>query len=264
MALIELRDLSKTYDLGEVKVEALKRVSLDIREGEFVALIGPSGSGKATLMNTLGCLDRPTDGSYRLAGEEVAGLNPEQLAQIRSQRIGFVFQNFNLLSRTTALENVEVPLLYNRNCPRRERKRRATQVLQRVGLGNRMDHRPDQLSRGPQQRAAIPRALVNPPQILPCGQPTRHPHPPPTRRTILMPEQRSIAYRTPGHLPPAPIPDNVPPRTVSDLRPDTEEWPLSLDEAIRIALENAKIVRMLAGTTAVASGQTIYDPAITN
>src|SRR5207245_9670258 len=120
MALIELRSLSKIYDLGEVKVLALKSVSLDIQEGEFVALIGPSGSGKSTLMNTLGCLDRPTDGSYRLAGAEVAGLNPEQLAQVRSQRIGFGFQNFNLLSRTTALENVEVPLLYNRNCPRSE------------------------------------------------------------------------------------------------------------------------------------------------
>ena len=107
MPLIELRNLSKTYDLGEVKVQALKRVSLDIHEGEFVALIGPSGSGKSTLMNTLGCLDRPTEGSYRLAGEEVAGLDPDQLAQIRNRRIGFIFQNFNLLARTTALENVD-------------------------------------------------------------------------------------------------------------------------------------------------------------
>src|SRR5262249_11297762 len=114
MALIELRNLCKTYDLGEVKIEALKGVSLDIREGEFVALIGPSGSGKSTLMNTLGCLDRPTSGSYRLADEEVAGLNPDQLAQIRNRRIGFIFQNFNLLARTTALENVQTPLMYNR------------------------------------------------------------------------------------------------------------------------------------------------------
>src|SRR5258708_5690255 len=118
MALIELRDLYKTYDLGEVKVEALKRVSVDIHKGEFVALIGPSGSGKSTLMNTVGCLDRPTSGSYRLADEEVAGLNPDQLAQVRNRRIGFIFQNFNLLARTTALENVEAALLYNRSCAR--------------------------------------------------------------------------------------------------------------------------------------------------
>jgi putative ABC transport system ATP-binding protein len=172
MALIELRNLSKVYDLGEVKVTALNGVSLDIREGEFVALIGPSGSGKSTLMNTVGCLDRPTDGSYRLAGEEVAGLKPEELAQIRNRRIGFVFQNFNLLSRTTALENVEVPLLYDPNCLRRDRKRRAVEMLERVGLGNRMDHRPNQLSGGQQQRVAIARALVNKPAILLCDEPT--------------------------------------------------------------------------------------------
>jgi ABC-type lipoprotein export system ATPase subunit len=172
MALIELRNLSKTYDLGEVKVEALKGVSLDIAEGEFVALIGPSGSGKSTLMNTLGCLDHPTAGSYRLAGEEVARLNPDQLAQVRNRRIGFVFQNFNLLSRTTALENVEVPLLYNSACPRRERRRQATDMLRRVGLGNRLDHRPQQLSGGQQQRVAIARALINRPPILLCDEPT--------------------------------------------------------------------------------------------
>jgi ABC-type lipoprotein export system ATPase subunit len=172
MALIELRNLDKTYDLGEVKVEALKQVSLDIGEGEFVALIGPSGSGKSTLMNTLGCLDRPTSGSYRLAGEEVAGLNPDQLAQIRNRRIGFIFQNFNLLARTTALENVEVALLYNPTCPRRQRRRRAAELLQRVGLGNRLDHTPNQLSGGQQQRVAIARALVNRPPILLCDEPT--------------------------------------------------------------------------------------------
>jgi len=172
MALIELRNLSKTYDLGEVKVLALRGVSLGIGEGEFVALIGPSGSGKSTLMNTLGCLDRPTSGSYLLAGEEVAGLNPDQLAQIRNQRIGFIFQNFNLLSRTTALENVEVPLLYNPRCPRRERKRQAAEMLQRVGLGNRAHHRPNQLSGGQQQRVAIARALINRPPILLCDEPT--------------------------------------------------------------------------------------------
>jgi ABC-type lipoprotein export system ATPase subunit len=172
MALIQLRNLSKVYDLGEVQVRALQGVSLDIHQGEFVALIGPSGSGKSTLMNTLGCLDRPTTGSYLLAGEEVAGMNPEQLAQVRNRRIGFVFQNFNLLARTTALENVEVPLLYNPSCPRRQRKGRATELLQRVGLGNRLDHKPNQLSGGQQQRVAIARALVNRPAILLCDEPT--------------------------------------------------------------------------------------------
>jgi putative ABC transport system ATP-binding protein len=172
MALIELRNLSKTYDLGEVKVEALKRVSLDIHEGEFVALIGPSGSGKSTLMNTIGCLDRPTAGSYRLADEEVAGLNADQLAQVRNRRIGFIFQNFNLLARTTALENVEVPLLYNPAVPRGDRRKRATEMLERVGLGNRLDHGPNQLSGGQQQRVAIARALINQPAILLCDEPT--------------------------------------------------------------------------------------------
>src|SRR3954453_8174081 len=172
MALIELRNLSKTYELSEVKVEALRQVNLEIAEGEFVALIGPSGSGKSTLMNTLGCLDRPTRGSYRLANEEVAGLNAEQLAQVRNRRIGFVFQNFNLLPRTTALENVEVPLLYNRSCPRRERRQRAVELLRRVGLGNRTHHTPNQLSGGQQQRVAIARALVNRPDILLCDEPT--------------------------------------------------------------------------------------------
>jgi ABC-type lipoprotein export system ATPase subunit len=172
MALIELRNLSKTYDLGEVKVEALKGVSLDIQEGEFVALIGPSGSGKSTLMNTLGCLDRPTSGSYQLAGEEVAILNADQLAQVRSRRIGFIFQNFNLLARTTALENVEVPLLYNASVPRSERAKKAAQMLDRVGLGNRLGHGPSQLSGGQQQRVAIARALINQPAILLCDEPT--------------------------------------------------------------------------------------------
>src|SRR5476651_2194954 len=142
MALIELRNLHKVYDLGEVKVEALKGVSLDIEKGEFVALIGPSGSGKSTLMNTIGCLDHPTSGSYRLADGEVAGLNQDQLAQVRNKRIGFIFQNFNLLARTTAVENVEVPLLYNPAVPRGERRKRATEMLDRVGLGNRLDHGP--------------------------------------------------------------------------------------------------------------------------
>src|SRR6266446_2270275 len=148
MALIELRNLSKTYDLGEVKVHALRNVSLDISEGEFVALIGPSGSGKSTLMNTLGCLDRPTDGSYRLAGEEIATLGSDERALVRNRRIGFVFQNFNLLSRTSAVENVELPLMYRRGLSRQERRRQAVALLQRVGLGDRMDHHPSQLSGG--------------------------------------------------------------------------------------------------------------------
>src|SRR5918995_2085573 len=126
--LIQLRDVSRVYDLGEVQVEALRPTSLDIRRGEYVALVGPSGSGKSTLMNTLGCLDRPTGGSYRLAGDEVAGLSPDQLARLRNRRIGFIFQNFNLLSRTTALENVEAPLLYNPDCPRRRRRQRAADM----------------------------------------------------------------------------------------------------------------------------------------
>ncbi len=172
MALIELRKVSKVYDLGEVKVEALREVSLEIGAGEFVALIGPSGSGKSTLMNTVGCLDRPTSGSYRLADEEVAGLDPDRLAQVRNRQIGFVFQNFNLLSRTTALENVEVPLLYNASIPRSERRQRATKILERVGLGDRVHHEPNQLSGGQQQRVAIARALINQPAILLCDEPT--------------------------------------------------------------------------------------------
>jgi putative ABC transport system ATP-binding protein len=172
MAFIELRNLTKIYDLGEVKIPALKGVSLDIAEGEYVALIGPSGSGKSTLMNTLGCLDRPTAGSYRLAGEEVGSLGPDDLAQLRNRRIGFIFQSFNLLARTTALENVEVPLLYNRAFPRRRRRQRAREMLERVGLGDRLGHTTSQLSGGQQQRVAIARALINQPAILLCDEPT--------------------------------------------------------------------------------------------
>lgn len=172
MALIELREISKVYDLGEVQVQALKRATLDIDQGEFVALLGPSGSGKSTLMNTLGCLDRPTSGSYRLAGEEVANLSRDERAKIRNQRLGFVFQNFNLLNRTSALENVELPLLYSRGISARERHERARELLSRVGLGDRMDHHSSQLSGGQQQRVAIARALVNRPAILMADEPT--------------------------------------------------------------------------------------------
>src|SRR6478672_11453570 len=172
MALIELRDVWKIYDLGEVQVEALRSASLDIEQGEYLALVGPSGSGKSTLMNTLGCLDRPTRGSYRLAGEEVATMTRDERARIRNQRLGFVFQNFNLLARTSALENVELPLLYSRGITARERHRRATEKLELVGLAERMHHHPSQLSGGQQQRVAIARALVNEPSILMGDEPT--------------------------------------------------------------------------------------------
>ncbi|HJZ93624.1 MAG TPA: ABC transporter ATP-binding protein [Gemmataceae bacterium] len=172
MALIELRSVGRTYDLGEVKVTALTGVTLDIDRGEFVALIGPSGSGKSTLMNTLGCLDRPSAGNYRLDGVEVGGMSKDELARLRNKQIGFVFQNFNLLARTTALDNVEVPMLYDPGAGRRQRRRRAKEILARVGLGDRMDHKPNQLSGGQQQRVAIARALVNRPPILLCDEPT--------------------------------------------------------------------------------------------
>ncbi|MFO0902824.1 MAG: ABC transporter ATP-binding protein [Pirellulales bacterium] len=172
MALIELREIQKIYDLGEVKVEALKSATLFIEQGEYVALVGPSGSGKSTLMNTLGCLDRPTSGSYKLAGEEVVTMSLDERARLRNRRIGFVFQNFNLLPRTSAIENVELPLLYAPHIPARERRERAIGMLKLVGLGDRLDHHPGQLSGGQQQRVAIARALVNEPAILMGDEPT--------------------------------------------------------------------------------------------
>jgi ABC-type lipoprotein export system ATPase subunit len=172
MPLLELRDVSKIYDLGEVKVVALKDATFTIEQGEYVALMGASGSGKSTLMNTLGCLDRPTSGSYKLAGEEIATMSRDDRARIRNDRIGFVFQNFNLLARTPAVENVELPLLYTRGVVARERCRRAVEMLERVGLGDRLHHHSGQLSGGQQQRVAIARALVNTPDILMGDEPT--------------------------------------------------------------------------------------------
>ena len=172
MALIELREVSKVYQMGEVEVHALRSVTLDIDRGESVALIGPSGSGKSTLMNTLGCLDRPTSGSYRLAGEEVVTMTRDERARIRNQQIGFVFQNFNLLARTSAMENVELPLLYGPTLSARDRHDRAVEALTLVGLGDRLDHHPGQLSGGQQQRVAIARALATNPSILMGDEPT--------------------------------------------------------------------------------------------
>ncbi len=172
MSLIELKDVSKVYSMGEVEVHALRDVTLTMERGEYAALIGPSGSGKSTLMNTLGCLDRPTSGSYQLNGQEVTDMSRDQRARIRNREIGFVFQNFNLLARTSAMENVELPLLYGNRLNPRKRREKAVEMLQLVGLADRHDHHPGQLSGGQQQRVAIARALATEPSILLGDEPT--------------------------------------------------------------------------------------------
>ncbi len=169
--MIRVQDMYKTYSMGESAVHALNGVSLHIREHEFVAIIGPSGSGKSTLMNMLGCLDVPTSGAYWLDGKEVSGLSDNALADIRNNKIGFIFQGFNLLKKLSAWENVELPLIYQ-NVPGRERHRRAKEALEKVGLGERINHTPNELSGGQQQRVAIARALVTNPPLLLADEPT--------------------------------------------------------------------------------------------
>jgi putative ABC transport system ATP-binding protein len=169
--VIDVRDIHKTYDLGDIKVHALKGVSLEIKNGDFVSIMGASGSGKSTFMNIIGCLDKPTSGEYYLDNNQVSSLDTDELAEIRNKKIGFVFQSFNLLARTTALENVELPMVYN-NTDSKKRAELANQAIKMVGLDGREHHLPSQLSGGQQQRVAIARAIVNNPSIILADEPT--------------------------------------------------------------------------------------------
>ena len=169
--VIRMQGIGKVYDTGKIKVEALKGIDLSVEGGEFLAVVGPSGSGKSTLMNLIGCLDTPTAGEYRLAGEDVSGLSRDELADIRNRRVGFVFQNFNLLPQISAFENVELPLLFG-GVPLKKRREKVTELLERVGLADRMEHKPTELSGGQMQRVAIARALAMDPDILLADEPT--------------------------------------------------------------------------------------------